>query len=496
MPFNSLEFLLFFPAVVLIYFLTPYKYRWIPLLAAGFYFYLHREPLYLLVLVISIMVDYFFGLRMGKAKNKNERIYYLVLSISCNLGLLVVFRYLGFFTHLPLFMNIAVPLGLSYFTLKKLGYIIGIYREQIKPEVHPGIFALYVSFFPQVTAGPIDRAKDLLDQFREHRCFDASHYSPLVGGLKLMAWGMFKKVVVADRLAIFVNQVYARPADYPGIGLIMATLFFSIQIYADFSGYSDLAIGMAQVMGFRSADNFNRPYSAVSIADFWRRWHITLTTWLRDYLFLPMAYSTSRKTNSFKLGGLTITAEAQAYVLSVFCTMLLCGLWHGTSWTFVAWGGLHGLYLAVSFATRRTRKKLRKKLIPSKIKNPYRRVRVLLTFLMVSLLWVFFRANSLSDAWYIISHLFTGLGDLSLIFTDSKMFHRWILLGQPVRESILALFVAAGMVWFHRIQPHETIREMFSHKSLLARWMMYILLIMAIMNFGVFNEVPFIYAQF
>jgi alginate O-acetyltransferase complex protein AlgI len=494
--FNSLEFLLFFPAVVLIYFLTTYKYRWVPLLIAGYYFYFYREPLYLLVLVVSTLLDYFLGLRIGKTGNQKERKYYLVLSIFCNLGLLVVFRYMGFFTNHPMFMNIVVPLGLSYYTFKKMSYIIDIYRDHLEPEKNPGIFALYVSFFPQIAAGPIDRAKDLLHQFKERRCFDASHYPKIVGGLKLMAWGMFKKIVIADRLAIFVNQVYGQPADYRGISLIIATLFFSIQIYADFSGYTDMAIGMAQVMGFKGADNFNRPYSAVSITDFWRRWHITLTTWLRDYLFLPIAYSTSRKLKPFKKGALKITPESQAYVISVLCTMLLCGLWHGASWTFVIWGGLHGVYLAVSFFTRKIRKKSRKKFIDKKWKPYYRRLRILFTFLMVSFLWIFFKAHSLADAWYIVTHLFKGIGSLPLVLSDNEMFKQSILLGQPVKEFIIAIVSIGIMISIHGLQPHGRIRDMFAQKPLLVRWAIYILLIMAIMNFGVFSEIPFIYSQF
>lgn len=482
--------------MVSVYFLIPPKYRWGLLLIAGFYFYLKTEPLYLVVLLVSILIDYVCAIRMGKTGNQRERKYYLILSLFCNLGLLLVFKYLSFFdsalkdflqifsvSYRASFLNIAAPLGISYYTFKKISYVIDVYREHQEPETHLGIFALYVSFFPQVTAGPIDRGRDLLSQFRQAHRFE---YSQVVGGLKLMTWGMFKKIVVADRLALVVNPVFDNPSGYEGGSLIIAVFFFSIQIYADFSGYSDIAIGMGRVMGFNLADNFNRPYFAVGITEFWRRWHITLTTWLRDYIFLPIAYSSSRKLKPLKLWKWSINVESRAYILSVICTMLLCGLWHGAAWTYVLWGGLHGIYLAVSFATRKARKRMRKKWIGKKWKRPYRVLRILFTFIMVTFLWIFFRAASMSDAAYIVSHLFTGLGDFPRILSDGEM----------LRNVVISLFAVGFLVFVHLFQPHDTVRNMFSRRPLLVRWLMYILLLLAIMNFGVFKDVPFIYTQF
>jgi D-alanyl-lipoteichoic acid acyltransferase DltB (MBOAT superfamily) len=304
----------------------------------------------------------------------------------------------------------------------------------------------------------------------------------VTGGLKLMVWGMFKKVVIADHLAVFVNLVYDHPHDYQGLTLVVATLFFSIQIYADFSGYTDMAIGMAQVMGYNLMDNFNRPYFAISITEFWRRWHISLTSWLRDYLFLPIAYAVSRRIKRDRL--MKIKAESWAYALGILTTMLLCGLWHGANWTFVLWGGLHGLFLILSFATRKARKKWRKKIIGPNLKTFYKGVRILFTFSCVSFIWIFFRANSLTDAFYIITHLLDGFETLPALFLDKKL------------EFFVALISVGFMFLVHWLQPHDGIRRLFSEKPVLFRWVFYMLLVLSIMNLGEFNELPFIYVQF
>ncbi len=494
MLFTTLNFLFFFSIVLFFSWLIPGKYRWVILLAASFYFYFCWEPLYIIVLIISTLIDYFCGVRIGKSQNPKERLHYLILSLFSNLGLLFIFKYLDFFnasmnTLLQPFhiiynapaLNIVVPLGLSYYTFRKLGYIIDVYRENLAPEKHLGKFALYVSFFPAIIAGPIDRAKDLLPQFSRTYGFD---YSRITGGVKLLVWGMFKKLVIADHLATFVQAVYNHPRDFQGLDLIIATLFFSIQIYADFSGYSDMAIGIAQILGYNLVDNFNRPYFATSITEFWRRWHISLTTWLRDYLFLPAAYAVSRKIKKDRL--LKIKAEVWAYIIGILVTMLICGLWHGARWTFIIWGGLHGLYLAFSFAARKYKKKWRKRVyqpLTPVLKSLYKGIQILFTFLGVSFLWIFFRANSLADAFYIISHLPKGIG-MSSVF--SKMG-----LGLYITLASIGL-----MLFIQIIQPHSGYRDMFAPRPLIFRWVMYLLLVLAIMNLGKFREIPFIYVQF
>jgi len=502
MIFNSFGFLIFFVIVVFLYFSIPYKYRWILLLTASYYFYMCWKAEYVIILAAASLWDYWLALLMAKTSSPVVRKRYLQLSLFLNLAALFAFKYLTFFTstintllaqfnimaNMPAF-KLFLPVGISYYTFKKISYMINVYRGHQAPEKHLGKFALYVSFFPGLTAGPIDRAKDLLPQFsREHRV----QYQRIIDGLKLMAWGMFKKVVLADRLAIFVNQVYQQPLDYHGVSLAIATFFFSVQIYADFSGYTDMAIGIAQIMGFQLTDNFNRPYFSKSITEFWKRWHISFTSWLRDYLFLPMAYAVSRKIKAPAVWH--IKGESWAYIIATTITMLLCGLWHGAGWTFVLWGGLHGLYLVISHLTRKTRKKVRRKLVPHALKKPYEYIRVLFTFSAVSLLWVFFRANSLTDAFYIIGRIFNP-GDWARFFIEKG---RWsiVLLGQSLEEFFIALLAIGFMLLVHAVQPHEGIRHMLSSKSLVFRWAMYILLVLLIMNLGKVMEIPFIYAEF
>lgn len=503
MIFNSYIFLIFFFVVVSLYFSIPHKYRWILLLAASYYFYMCWKAEYVIIIAAATLLDYWIALAITKTTGTLARKRYLLLSLFLNLGALFLFKYFAFFndsvkvllSHLNIMYNVPsfsllLPIGLSYYTFKKISYIVDVYRGHREPEKHLGKFALYVSFFPELAAGPIDRAGDLLPQFSQlHRV----EYIRVVNGLKLIVWGMFKKVVIADRLAVFVNQVYSQPFEYRGISLAIATLFFSIQIYADFSGYTDMAIGIGQVMGFRLADNFNRPYFSKSITEFWRRWHISFTTWLRDYLFLPIAYAISRKIKSPKLW--LVKGESWAYVMGTMVTMVLCGLWHGAGWTFVLWGSFHGIYLVISFATRKTRKKWRRKLVKPALKKPYRHVRVVFTFSAVSFLWIFFRANSVPDALYIVSRIFNP-HDWAAFVLEKEWLKQAVMLGQSKQEFLIAVLAAGFMLFVHAIQQHEGMRHMFSQKTFVLRWALYILLPLAVLNLGKVEKIPFIYAEF
>jgi alginate O-acetyltransferase complex protein AlgI len=346
MFFNSLEFVIFFPLVVFAYFALPYKWRWSLLLLASYYFYMCWRPEYIILIIASTLIDYFAGLRMGQV-NKKKRKKYLILSLCTNLGLLFAFKYFNFFNNslqatfnqFNLFYNVPafsvlLPVGISFYTFQTLSYSIDVYRGDREPERHLGIFALYVAFFPQLVAGPIERSTHLLPQFYEKHNVD---YVRITNGLKLMTWGFFKKLVIADRLAIYVNQVYNAPGDFHGAHIWIATYFFAIQIFCDFSGYSDIAIGAAEIMGYRFMKNFRRPYLAQSIAEFWKRWHISLSTWFRDYLYIP-------------LGGNRVGKWRWYY--NLFVVFMVSGLWHGANWTFVVWGALHGLYLVFAIVTQ------------------------------------------------------------------------------------------------------------------------------------------------
>src|SRR5260221_2992396 len=408
MTFNSLAFLCFFPLVTGLFFAVPHRFRWALLLAASCCFYMFFIPVYILILAFTILVDYFAGIFIENAGQPARR-WLLLASIVANVGALAFFKYSNFlignlnflsgWLHTGLdipFLKIVLPIGLSFHTFQAMSYTIEVYRGNQKAERHLGIYSLYVMFYPQLVAGPIERPQNLLHQFREEKRFD---YQRVTDGLKLMAFGMFKKVVIADRLAQYVNLVYGHPADYRGVNYTIATLFFAFQIYFDFSGYSDIALGAARVMGFSLMKNFRQPYFSKSIGEFWTRWHISLSTWFRDYIYIP-------------LGGNRVSrAKLYRNLLIVF---VVSGLWHGANWTYVIWGGLNGLYLAIAMATQNVRPRLAHVLGLDRLPLVREWGAILCTFSLICLSWVFFRANTLHDALYILSHMGTGWKEVFL----------------------------------------------------------------------------------
>ena len=487
MLFNSFQFLLFFPTVTLLYFLLPQRFRWQLLLLASCLFYMAFIPWYILILIVTILIDYFAGLWLDNPTlSSSQRKLVLSISIVSTCLVLFVFKYFNFFNtnfaalaHLLRWnypigaLKIILPIGLSFHTFQSLSYVIEVYRGNQKAERHFGIYALYVMFYPQLVAGPIERPQNLLHQFYAAHTFD---YQRVTDGLKLMLWGLFKKVVIADRLAIAVNQVYGHPRDYTGWPLIVATVFFAFQIYCDFSGYSDIAIGAAQVMGFRLMDNFNRPYFAKSIAEFWKRWHISLSTWFRDYLYIP-------------LGG--NRAKTWRWQFNLFITFLVSGFWHGANWTYVAWGGINGFYLICSLWTRDLRQSLCHTSHLDQWPTLHKYLRVGMTFALVCIAWIFFRANTITDAWYILTHLVQGLqrgikesGPHGEGFALSKY------------ELVVGIGAIGLMEFVHVIQRHRRIRHMLVDRPWWIRWSLYYAICFSIIYFGVFEQVQFIYFQF
>ncbi|OFY92284.1 MAG: alginate O-acetyltransferase, partial [Bacteroidetes bacterium RIFOXYB2_FULL_35_7] len=339
MLFNSLQFAFFFPLVTLLYFALPHKLRWALLLGASCIFYMAFIPSYILILVATIIVDYIAGIYIEKEKGPKRRLY-LIISIITNIGFLAFFKYFNFlnsnvaaiahfldWNYSIEALSIILPVGLSFHTFQAMSYTIEVYRGTQKAEYHFGIYALYVMFYPQLVAGPIERPQNLIHQFYEKHTFD---YQRVTDGLKLMLWGFFKKMVIADRLSLYVNQVYNNPDQYSGFPVLLATYLFAFQIFCDFSGYSDIAIGSAKIMGFKLMDNFNTPYFAKTIKEFWKRWHISLSTWFRDYLYIS-------------LGGNRVIKWKMQF--NLFIVFMISGLWHGANWTFVLWGSLHGFYI-------------------------------------------------------------------------------------------------------------------------------------------------------
>lgn len=482
MLFNSLHFLLFFPIVTFLYFRLSHKYRWILLLVASCYFYMSWKAEYILLILFVAGIDYVAALKIVGTKNQKLRKIYLAISLSSNIGILFAFKYFNFISDSvrevlaqfsipmdPILLNIILPVGISFHTFQSMGYAIDVYRGALKPERNFWRFALFVTYFPQLVAGPIERATNLMPQLKKEQRFE---YQRAADGIKLMLWGMFKKVVIADRLALAVNAVYSNPTEYTGLPLVIATVFFAFQIYCDFSGYSDIAIGASQVMGISLMDNFRRPYLAKSITDFWRRWHISLTTWFKDYVYIP-------------LGG-NRKGEPRTY-FNILLVFLISGIWHGANWTFVIWGFLHGTLQTIERITSKAREGMHNflhKIVPSILLHAFA---ILLTFSLVSIAWVFFRANTVQDAFYIISHMFV---DLSLQ-THGVNFGNIGYSGIAV--AILSILF---MMTVHCIQEHMSMRHFLSGKPRYIRWTIYLSITFLILLFGVFNETQFIYFQF
>jgi D-alanyl-lipoteichoic acid acyltransferase DltB (MBOAT superfamily) len=487
MLFNSWQFFFFFPAVTCAYFLLPHRFRWLLLLAASCLFYMSFIPAYILILFVTIVVDYIAGIFIEKSDGRRRKSF-LVMSIVVNVGFLAFFKYFNFLNgnlaqlaqwlhwNYPLhYLSIILPIGLSFHTFQAMSYTIEVYRGRQKAERHFGIYALYVMFYPQLVAGPIERPQNLIHQFYEKH---EAELARITSGLKLMLWGLFKKVVIADRLAVLVNQVYAAPREYAGIQLITATVFFAFQIYCDFSGYSDIAIGAAQVMGFRLMKNFNRPYFSKSIGEFWKRWHISLSTWFRDYVYIP-------------LGGNRVGKWRWQY--NLFITFLLSGLWHGANWTYILWGGLNGFYLVSSLWTADIRRRLAAFAGLSRLPALHACIKTGVTFALTCFAWIFFRAQNVSDAFYIVRHLFTGLGDLA----DPGALRRSLSAITVNRmEFFISITVMILLVGIHLVQRRGSIREMLAAQPLWLRWSVWYGLIMAVILLGYFNSNAFIYFQF
>lgn len=471
MLFNSLIFLVFFPVVTIGFFLLPHKYRWIFLLAASYYFYMNWKPVYALLISFSTLITWGCGILVESSKNVSQKKTWLTISLIINFGILFVFKYFNFinesvfellsFLHLRWEvpnLDLLLPVGISFYTFQAVGYTIDVYRGDIKAEKHLGIYALFVSFFPQLVAGPIERAKNLLPQFREKKDFLLQNLS---SGIKLVIWGYFLKLVLADQLAMYVNAVYNNVEHHSGSSLALASFFFAFQIYGDFAGYSLIAIGTARIMGFRLMTNFNRPYFATNIGTFWSRWHISLSTWFKDYLYIP-------------LGGNRVSKGRNYF--NLFITFFISGIWHGANFTFMIWGALHGFYLVVEKYLGLAKEKEKSSL---GIRNG---LKILFTFILVNFAWIFFRANSLSDAWVIISKIFTEI--------NTPLFTRW---------EVFAGATIALIIFFVKEISEEFLPQKFSFPDNSLTWVRlsaYTLLISVIILFGVFDASSFIYFQF
>lgn len=478
MLFNSLHFLIFFPIVTGLYFILPYRYRWVLLLAASYYFYMVWRPIYALLIIGSTLVDYYASIWMERSDSDRNRKLYLFLSLLSNLGILFVFKYLGFFTEVlnGLTQNnfdviyLVLPMGISFYTFQTLSYTIDVYRREREAEHHLGYFALYVTFFPQLVAGPIERSSRLLPQLKKKYDFD---YQRTVEGLQRMTWGFFKKVVIADNLAVAVNHVYGNVEEMSGLTLLIATGFFAYQIYCDFSGYSDIAIGSARILGIDLMENFKRPYFSTSIREFWSRWHISLSTWFRDYVYIP-------------LGG-SKKGPVRTYV-NILLVFLISGLWHGASWMFIIWGLIHGLYSLYERITEKYRRRLWKVTRLDGTKLQWF-IQWLVTMGVVLFSWIFFRSSSLDKTIIILSKV---LNDTNQFFSLNYLISSIVKTQINDFRFLIILLSIIALELFHLLEERNRTYPVSNEKILLLST----ITIWAIVLFGSFGVEEFIYFQF
>ncbi len=483
MSLNSFQYFIFLPVVFLVFYVTKDMYRWVVLLVASYVFYAtFNAPQLLAALILVTMISYSCGIRIVRSKENSQRkrIFWLG-TIGC-VVILASMKYLSPLLVLSgrkaVYSNLLIFIGVSYFTFQAISYMADIYLEIQEPEEHLGYHALYLAFFPKLLQGPIERAGCLLPQLRRSYDFD---YNGVRYGLQLFAMGLFKKVVVADRLALFVNPIYGDVHSYTGIPLLLATYFYAIQIYCDFSGYTDMALGTARFFNINLTQNFNAPYFATSIADFWRRWHISFSRWILDYIFKPLQMAWRDQRNA-------------GTALALIITFLICGIWHGSSWGFIVWGLLHGFYMSISVFYRPVQEKIFKiqKINNSKI---LKIGRILITFNMVCFAWIFFRANTISDGIYILSSI---AKNVEYIF-DFK-YTRLQFRGLGLRESDLFMALA-GIIIIFFINILEVkfgnIWQKLSSKPGWVRWAIYYVLLFSIIYFAPYNSAKnFIYMQF
>ena len=403
MTFNSWEFLIFYPIVALLYFVLPKKLKWPMLLIASYYFYAFYQAELLFLIVGTTFVSWISSIIIERTEKRGVKRLMLTLTLVVCLGVLFLYKYFNFLAGsvvslVRLFggqtpeivLNLVLPVGISFYTFQTLSYVIDVYRGDIKTERNFFFYALFVSFFPQLVAGPIERPGNLIPQLKESHEWSGEN---AVKGAKHMLVGFFKKIVVADLISVYVNAVYNDVESATALGVIIATALFAVQIYCDFSGYTDIAIGCARIMGIRLMKNFDHPYTATSIKEFWGRWHISLSTWFRDYLYIPLGGNRCKKYR---------------HLLNLMIVFTVSGLWHGAAWTYVIWGALHGIYQIVGNLTVKRRNSLISKIGLSPAHPAVIWGRRVITFLLVDFAWLFFRANSIGEAGILLKKLFTG----------------------------------------------------------------------------------------
>jgi alginate O-acetyltransferase complex protein AlgI len=475
MLFNSLHFLLFLPAVTALYYALPYRFRWILILLASCYFYMAFIPVYILVLFLIILIDFTSGIFIERSSGRKRKLF-LVASLASNILLLAFFKYFNFAAenlssilevlgmgHHIRSLDIILPIGLSFHTFQSMSYTIEVYRGKQKAERHLGYFADYVLFFPQMVAGPIERYEHLGEGLKVAH---PARYGNLADGFRLVLFGLFVKMAIADNIAPYVNAVYLAPLQHSPAQVLLATVLFSFQIYADFFGYSTIALGSARALGISIMDNFNTPYLSRSISEFWSRWHISLSTWFRDYLYIP-------------LGGNRVSVPRWSF--NIMFVFMVSGLWHGADWTFVIWGAIHGAMLLLEGAYRR--------LFPAKTRDRSAFADGLLTlktFAVVTLAWVFFRAHSFSNAVDVFRAIFStgNAGDGSMAAAGNTP------------DATVPLCAAAVMMCCDALLFNSRFDLRIGASRVFVRWSIYTLILFGLMALSGTQKFAFIYFQF
>lgn len=495
MLFNSLDYLIFFPIVILLYFAIPTKLKEIRnlwLLVASYYFYMNWNAAYALLLFGSTFVTYLAGILIESAMAKdktNLAKWTLGISFTINIGILFFYKYVNFFInnvnkilglsgeHQIGALDILLPVGISFYIFQALGYTMDVYRKKTKATTNLFRYMLFVSFFPQLVAGPIERSTNLLKQFDEEHRFDVDRVRE---GLLTMLWGLFMKIMIADNLAVYIDAVYENYPAYTGIEIVLATMMFAFQIYCDFGGYTYLAIGSAKVLGFTLMENFNAPYQATSVKDFWRRWHISLTGWFTDYLYIPLGGNRKGKLRKY---------------VNTFIVFFVSGLWHGASWSYVAWGVINGIYLIIQDVTIDFREKVKAFFKVKEDRFSYRLGCGLLTFVLVDFSWLFFRAKGLGNAVGILKQIVVAM-------QFEKVFGLAVNRMGYTMQQLVALIIAMALLFAFDIikNKKQNVFQFVLEQGLWFRWLVYLGLLFMIMVYGAygieFTQTEFIYFQF
>jgi len=487
MNFNSLQFLIFLPTVVVLYYILPKKLKNLMLLAASYFFYMCWNPAYALLMLTSTFVTYLSSRLMASNALGKKRLW-LILSFIINIGILFFFKYFNFVSvliydvlHLaglsysPPLLNILLPMGISFYTFQALGYTLDVYREDIPVEKNFAIYALFVSFFPQLVAGPIERTGNLLPQLKKIHPFRSENIKE---GILPILWGLFKKIIIADQFAVLIETVYGNFAQFNGFQLTVATVAFAIQIYCDFSAYSDIARGSAAMLGIRLMHNFNRPYFAVSIQDFWRRWHISLSTWFKDYLYFPLGGSRKGKVRT---------------QLNIIIVFLVSGLWHGAALTYVVWGFLNGIYQVIGNITAPLKKRMLGKIRINHDSAGFRLFSIILTFILTCSTWVFFRATSITEALQIGKKIV--FDTIPPLFTSPGITQ----MGLPISQMVLLLISTTVLFVVDFVTQKRDIATAIN-KTVVLRYTLYFVVIMILLIFGAYGQgydpQDFVYFQF